>query len=539
MGLYCRSGVAGNVYTPVKEGSKYVIYQNGTRLEGTYTESEAKSTANTLNSSQSSTAPAPAPGSLREQSDNTRSNRQAGYNDDGSMKESEKNPRDDKNNPQNSNTNANCKASADFGVNNCGMIDGMSAAAKGTATLSTALATAMAGSIGQNAQQNSGNTQQMLEDASANTKKMAMVAIGGGVLTTAVGGGAVVVGMGAEGEAKKIDQGTNGAKGHAGVVLEKAVAEQKYSGAAYAKRMQYELGDQAQNDAKGKDIQARGQEAINEQKEAASKAKGAGAQAITQGIGSIAAGLMALQSAKNLQQAADELKDAQNQANPIFTPDPGSATIPEASPGVPVAPPAAPPSADSMAPTQSAVLGQNGTTDAATQDTPQTAKNDGGGGDLGAPFNPNGGGNPMPGGEPGKLGGPGGTGGAAGGGSGGLFPASATAPAQDTSGADSSPRLADNREKADYSSGGAYGNVSGGNGAEKGPDLSSLLAMLKPGEEKKDDKQGNSSLEFGDRSPAGEPVSLLDRRVDIFKRIHDTYQDKHRQGMIKGAGSGS
>jgi hypothetical protein len=75
------------------------------------------------------------------------------------------------------------------------------------------------------------------------------------------------------------------------------------------------------------------------------------------------------------------------------------------------------------------------------------------------------------------------------------------------------------------------GGGGGGGGAEKGPDLSGLLAQFLP--KKDEEKPGNGILDFGGRNPASDgPISLLDRNANIFDRIHETYQDKNRRGRI-------
>ena len=72
----------------------------------------------------------------------------------------------------------------------------------------------------------------------------------------------------------------------------------------------------------------------------------------------------------------------------------------------------------------------------------------------------------------------------------------------------------------------------GGVAAERGPDLSGLLAQFLP--KKEEEKNGNGILDFGgNRGLASEgPISLLDRNANIFDRIHETYQDKNRRGRV-------
>ncbi|MGK5088840.1 hypothetical protein WDW86_14880, partial [Bdellovibrionota bacterium FG-2] len=53
----------------------------------------------------------------------------------------------------------------------------------------------------------------------------------------------------------------------------------------------------------------------------------------------------------------------------------------------------------------------------------------------------------------------------------------------------------------------------------------------------KKDEEGmgkNNILDYGAavRGPAADSGSLLDRNADIFKRIHETYQDRNKRGNI-------
>ncbi len=92
-----------------------------------------------------------------------------------------------------------------------------------------------------------------------------------------------------------------------------------------------------------------------------------------------------------------------------------------------------------------------------------------------------------------------------------------------------------NRSASDsYNNGGAYapGAMNNGGGPTQGPDLSKLLAQFLPKEG--DDKLKNGILDFGGgRGPAGDaPFSVLDKNADIFKRIHETYQEKQTHGNV-------
>lgn len=100
---------------------------------------------------------------------------------------------------------------------------------------------------------------------------------------------------------------------------------------------------------------------------------------------------------------------------------------------------------------------------------------------------------------------------------------------------DNQAKLAQTPAGDRYSSGGAFSGGGGGfgKGAEGGPDLSSLLDKFLP---KKDDAAvtGNGSIEFAGQN-GNHPetaMSVLDKNTDMFARIHDTYQDKARQGFV-------
>ncbi len=77
--------------------------------------------------------------------------------------------------------------------------------------------------------------------------------------------------------------------------------------------------------------------------------------------------------------------------------------------------------------------------------------------------------------------------------------------------------------------GGGGGSGGGGSG---GPDLAAMLAGLMKKDE--DNLNKNNILDYGGaaRAPANDSGSLLDRNADIFKRIHETYQDKNKRGNI-------
>jgi hypothetical protein len=79
---------------------------------------------------------------------------------------------------------------------------------------------------------------------------------------------------------------------------------------------------------------------------------------------------------------------------------------------------------------------------------------------------------------------------------------------------------------------GGPGGGAGGGGGAIGPDLSAMMEKFlgKKGE----DGRGQGILDFGQGNarPGQQPYSLLDRNANIFERIHQTYQDRNRRGVI-------
>jgi hypothetical protein len=125
-------------------------------------------------------------------------------------------------------------------------------------------------------------------------------------------------------------------------------------------------------------------------------------------------------------------------------------------------------------------------------------------------------------------------GGSQGGGGGGVGGAS-TSPA---TGGESEPvaKMADQGRTPNYESGGGtFGAAGGGGGvgADRGPDLSGLLAQFLPKQGDVSD-EGIKRMDFGGRGLASAegPISLLDRNANIFERVHETYQEKNRRGRI-------
>ena len=121
------------------------------------------------------------------------------------------------------------------------------------------------------------------------------------------------------------------------------------------------------------------------------------------------------------------------------------------------------------------------------------------------------------------------------GGGGGLGGANTAAAPPDTS-TDAAAKAADQRNVAyEGGAGGGGGGRGPASAGDKAPDLSGLLAQFLPKEGDQNQNQ-NGILDYGGgagRNPAAEgPISLLDKNADIFSRIHDTYQDKNRRGLI-------
>jgi hypothetical protein len=127
------------------------------------------------------------------------------------------------------------------------------------------------------------------------------------------------------------------------------------------------------------------------------------------------------------------------------------------------------------------------------------------------------------------------SGGGAGGGGGGFGGGDSTAAAQGGTD-DPQAKMAAAGAGGGYDTGGTFvggGGGGRGGGADSGPDLSGLLAQFLP--KKGDEDKQKDILDFeGQRGPAGQgPISLLDKNVNIFMRIHETYQDKNRNGAVK------
>lgn len=255
--------------------------------------------------------------------------------------------------------------------------------------------------------------------------------------------------------------------------------------------------------------------AADEQGGMAKEAMAGGMMSIIQGATQMMTGGFNIMSANQLDDTADKLKALENQ-------------VPTISPFAPMGARQVGP-ADALAPAAPTSLNGAGTSDvqAAQDSTPLTPDN----GSLGRPIAdvPKTGIDPGP--AAGKFSSSGPPGGGSGGG-GGFNGGASTAPASGGDNADPQAKMADSSKGSGYEGGGYASGGGGGGTPDKGPDLSGLLAQFLP---KKDDAQKNPNgiADFGGRGPAGEgPISLLDKNVNIFERIHQTYQDKGRRGTV-------
>jgi hypothetical protein len=100
------------------------------------------------------------------------------------------------------------------------------------------------------------------------------------------------------------------------------------------------------------------------------------------------------------------------------------------------------------------------------------------------------------------------------------------------------PGNVDGRDSTYQSFGAARGLASGGgSGGKGGPDLSGLSGLmaklLGSGDDEAEKQRRAGIMQFaGDqRGPAAQD-SLLDRSVNLFKRVSDAYQHKNRSGAI-------
>jgi hypothetical protein len=124
---------------------------------------------------------------------------------------------------------------------------------------------------------------------------------------------------------------------------------------------------------------------------------------------------------------------------------------------------------------------------------------------------------------------------ASGGGSGGGGGGSGGSVGDMTTSAANDPPAQDQPKAYDAKNGPAYvaGNPNlngGGVAAEKGPDLSGLLAQFLP---KKDDESKNGILDYGNRSPASAgDGSLLGPNENLFQRVSERMQADYRKGSV-------
>ncbi len=296
-------------------------------------------------------------------------------------------------------------------------------------------------------------------------------------------------------------------------------------------------------------------DALKEQQDMKAKAKEGATTALIAGVRDLAAGLTNMKTGKDAQEVAQEMKKAEegaaaaldamagNLSSAFPTPIPSGSPIGDPVPGAEIsgALPTSPGSGFGP-PTSLALNGKPvvGSADGSTDGAVDSSGNPSAGLSLGQPFDTS---SPekSSGGDASKLGEiaevKGGAG-SGGGGGGGFAPGGLTSAGNDAANAaEAQAKPIDSRGAANYDSGGGSSGSSGGGGRpDSGPDLSGLLGMLKqPGE--KEEKPGNNSLEFGGRGPASGDgfdgtASFLDKNVNIFERVHLTYQEKHKAGAV-------
>ncbi|MEK6706499.1 MAG: hypothetical protein AABZ06_12005 [Bdellovibrionota bacterium] len=253
-----------------------------------------------------------------------------------------------------------------------------------------------------------------------------------------------------------------------------------------------------------------GGNASSEQHKVAEEAKGGGIMSLVTGTQQVITGAFNIKAAEQMQKAADNMKNIEENAT-VFKEQPFD------------------PNADQFEPRGSAVITGSGQNTASGQ-AASSDDSDSDGGDLGPPIGqlpPNDPTSLPPSPGPFNVGGDTGTGG----GGGGNVSGGSTPPETASAEGEQAPRMAGGGSNERYEVGGGF-RCGGGGGAGGGPDLSGLLAQFLP---KKDDElPKNGILDYG-RHPASEaPLSLLDRNANIFERIHEAYQEKHRRGSVGG-----
>ncbi len=260
---------------------------------------------------------------------------------------------------------------------------------------------------------------------------------------------------------------------------------------------------------------------LGEQMKTAAEAKAAGMQSLITGVGQLASGYFNLMAAKELKKAAKNLKEVDSQG-PILIPSFGKQL-----------------DADPVAPrTSTTITGSGATPDqgsAADTSTDTTPLDNG----LGPPIAEKKDEPPVTGPAPGAFtpGTPPPAGGGGGGGGLGSGTTGVATQEQTDGGGLAQRNFQDTSRFARESGGGGGGGYAGGGGGKGGEvaspstDGSSLQDMLKKmlG---KDDEHGNNILDYTGRNLAGETASYLDRNVNIFQRVHETYQAKNKKGQV-------
>ncbi len=252
-------------------------------------------------------------------------------------------------------------------------------------------------------------------------------------------------------------------------------------------------------------------QAKGEQRRTKEDATQAGVMALATGVGQLAAGSLSMWAASEMNKAANRLKN------------PGSPDVPLPLAGNFVGDPAGAPQGMQLVPS-----GEADTSAALDESADAGAPENGLPGNI-DPGKPSGfgGGGPAPGGF--KSGGAGG-----GGGSGGTPSlGGSTSAASGEKDEEGGSKMADAKGSGNYEGGGMMAGGAGGGAADKGPDLSGLLAQFLPKEKEEDPKGG--ILDFGGKE-GGEPAgSLLSKDANLFKRIHETYQEKQQKGNVGGS----
>ncbi len=260
--------------------------------------------------------------------------------------------------------------------------------------------------------------------------------------------------------------------------------------------------------------------ATSEQAGIKGKAMGGGTVSLITGIQQSVQGGFNIKAAAELEKAAKELRRAEGKSNPVLLPTFGNNID----------------SKPQVARARTVITGSGEAAEAQQEAEEEVAENTPL--DLGTGFAPDG--------NPNGLTGPalppaafqkGGAGGGGEGGGGGGLAGGSTGEATDPN-APQQAAVGAGSDSPGYASGGGVplgGGRGGGGGAggDEGPDLAALMdKFLGQNQEQAEEGFDGSMEQYGGRSPASQPYSFLDRNVDIFGRIHQTYQQKHKVGAV-------